>query len=347
MENKTYDVIIIGSGPAGLTAAIYTTRANLKTLVIAGGKWGGQLMLTTEVDNFPGFPEGIQGPELMQNMRKQAERFGTEFIDENFDEGDFSPLRQGSEGQAKKPFKAKVGDKTYEAKSIIIATGADTKWLGVPGEQEKIGKGVSSCAPCDAFFFKNKNVIVVGGGDSAMEEALVLSKFATNVILVHRKDTFRASQIMQDKVKNTKNIHQFLNAEVLEILGEQKVEKVKVKVHPSDISLPSKTKEEIEKITPEILGFKVLEKDETSITGEITIDGVFVAIGHIPNSMKFKGIDVDQKGYIKVGEHYKTNIDGVFVSGDVHDYHYRQAITAAGFGCAAALEVDHYIRGLD
>src|SRR5664280_1474138 len=192
-----YDVMIIGSGPAGLTAAIYTTRAELKTLVISGVKWGGQLMLTTEVENFPGFPEGIQGPELMQNMRKQAERFGTEFVDDDFTTADFSS----------KSFKVSVGDKTYEAKSVIIATGADTKWLGVPGEQEKIGRGVSSCAPCDAAFFRNKNVIVVGGGDSAMEEAMVLSKFATNVIIVHRRDSFRASEIMQQRVKDTKNIH--------------------------------------------------------------------------------------------------------------------------------------------
>jgi thioredoxin reductase (NADPH) len=188
MEN-IYDVIIIGSGPAGLTAAIYTTRADLKTLVIAGGKWGGQLMLTTLVENFPGFPEGIQGPELMANMRKQAEKFGTEFLDEDFVSADF----------ANRPFKVTASDKTFQAKSVIIATGADTKWLGVPGEAEKIGRGVSSCAPCDAVFFRNKNVIVVGGGDSAMEEALVLTKFASSVTLVHRKDSFRASEIMQKK----------------------------------------------------------------------------------------------------------------------------------------------------
>ena len=188
-----YDVIIIGSGPAGLTAAIYTTRADLKTLLVAGGKWGGQLQLTTLVENYPGFPDGIQGPDLMLAMRKQAEKFGTEFLDEDFVSGDFS----------KSPFKITVSGKVYEAKSVIIATGADTKWLEVPGEKEKIGRGVSSCAPCDAVFFRNKNVIVVGGGDSAMEEALVLTKFATSVTLIHRKDSFRASAIMQNKGKNT------------------------------------------------------------------------------------------------------------------------------------------------
>lgn len=302
-----YDVIIIGSGPAGLTAAIYATRANLKTLLIAGGKWGGQLMLTTVVDNYPGFPEGIQGPDLMMAMRKQAERFGTEFVDEDFEHGDFGT----------KPFKINVGGKTYQSKSVIIATGADTKWLDVSGEKEKIGRGVSSCAPCDAFFFKNKKVIVVGGGDSAMEEALVLANFATEITLVHRSESLRASQIMQDKVKNNPKIKIVLNTEVASILGESNVTGVELK------------------------------NNKTNETSKMDIDGVFVAIGHIPNSMKFKGIEADEKGYIKVDNHYRTNIDGVFVSGDVHDSHYKQAVTAAGFGCAAALEVDHYLRGLD
>src|SRR6266403_5432736 len=198
---EQYDVIILGSGPAGLTAAIYATRAGLKTLVIAGEKWGGQLQLTTDVENFPGFPEGIQGPDLMTNMRKQAERFGAEFVEEDFKEGDFG----------KAPFSVTAGDKTYAGKAVIIATGADTKWLDVPGEKERIGRGISSCAPCDAPFFRNKNVIVAGGGDSAMEEALVLSRFATNVFIVHRRDSFNASQVMQDTVFATKNIHQIYN----------------------------------------------------------------------------------------------------------------------------------------
>jgi thioredoxin reductase (NADPH) len=333
--DKIYDVIIIGSGPAGLTAAIYTTRADLKTLVISGVKWGGQLMLTTEVENFPGFPNGIQGPDLMANMRKQAERFGAEFVDDDFTTADFS----------NSPFKVSVGDKTYEAKSVIIATGADTKWLGVPGEKEKIGRGISSCAPCDAAFFRNKNVIVVGGGDSAMEEATVLSKFANNVIIVHRRDSFRASEIMIKRVMENPKIHEFFNAEITEVLGEMKVEKVKVKVKPSDRSLPSKSIEEIEKITPALLQFKVLEKDAESITGTITIDGVFVAIGHVPNTANFTGIDLDEEGFIKIHEHCLTNKEGVFVAGDVHDKDYKQAITAAGYGAAAALEVQKWLEG--
>lgn len=302
-----YDVIIIGSGPAGLTAAIYTTRANLKTLVIAGAKWGGQLMLTTIVDNYPGFPDGIQGPDLMAAMRKQAERFGTEFVDEDFEEGGFSS----------KPFKVTAGGKTYEGKSITIATGADTKWLGVPGEKEKIGKGVSSCAPCDAFFFKNKKVIVVGGGDSAMEEALVLANFATDATVVHRSETLRASAIMQKKAMENPKIKFLFNTEVSKILGDDKVTGVELKNNK----------------TGEVL--------------KIDLDGIFVAIGHIPNTSVFRGIEMDQKGYIRVHDHTRTNIDGVFVAGDVHDSHYRQAVTAAGFGCMAALETDHFLRGLE
>ena len=299
-----YDVIIIGSGPAGLTAAIYTTRADLKTLVIAGGKWGGQLMLTTLVENFPGFPEGIQGPELMANMRKQAEHFGAEFVDEDFVMGDFSV----------KPFKITASDKTYEGKSVIIATGADTKWLDVKGEKEKIGRGVSSCAPCDAVFFRNKNVIVVGGGDSAMEEALVLTKFATSVTLVHRKDSFKASEIMQKRVRENPKIKILFNSEVIEILGEANVTGVKIK------------------------------NNKTNEASELPIDGVFVAIGHIPNTSKFKDIELDEAGFVKVHEHFLTNKDGVFTAGDVHDSHYKQAITAAGYGSAAALEVQKWLE---
>lgn len=302
-----YDVIIIGSGPAGLTAAIYTTRADLKTLVIAGVKWGGQLMLTTEVENFPGFPEGIQGPDLMTNMRKQAEKFGAEFVDDDFTSADFNPPAGGL-------FKVSVGEKTYEAKSVIIATGADTKWLGVPGEKEKIGRGVSSCAPCDAPFFRNKNVIVVGGGDSAMEEALVLTKFATAVTLVHRKDTFRASEIMQKRVKENPKINIVYNAEVTEVFGEGKVEKVKIK------------------------------NNKTEEISEMPIEGVFVAIGHIPNTSKFKDIELDEAGFVKVREHFLTNKEGVFAAGDVHDAHYKQAVTAAGYGCAAALEAQKWLE---
>lgn len=298
-----YDVIIIGSGPAGLTAAIYTTRANLKTLVIAGEKWGGQLMLTTLVENFPGFPEGIQGPDLMANMRKQAEHHGAEIVDVNFTQADFT----------KKPFSLQVGDKTYESKAVIIATGADTKWLDVTGEKEKIGRGVSSCAPCDAPFFREKDVIVAGGGDSAMEEALVLTKFAKNVTIVHRRDQFRASEIMIQKVKVNPKIKIMFNTEIMEILGDSVVSGVKIK---------DNVKQEVT---------------------EMVAQGVFVAIGHIPNSGVFNGIETNDLGFINIQRHTKTNIDGVFVAGDVHDNEYKQAVTAAGFGTQAALEVEKWL----
>lgn len=303
-----YDVLIIGSGPAGLTAAIYTTRASLKTVIIAGPKWGGQLQLTTLVENYPGFPQGIQGPDLMAAMRKQAEHHGAEIIEREFSEGNLT--------KAGGPFKVRAEDQEFEGKSVIIATGADTKWLGVPGEQEKIGRGVSSCAPCDAPFFRNKNVIVIGGGDSAMEEALVLTKFAQSVTLVHRKDSFRASEIMQKRVKENPKIKVVLNTEIKEILGDQKVTGVK------------------------------FFNNKTNKESEIATDGVFVAIGHIPNSAKFKGIDVDEKGFIKVYDHSKTNVEGVFVAGDVHDAHYKQAVTAAGFGCIAALDAEKWLAGM-
>lgn len=293
-----YDVIIIGSGPAGLTAAIYTTRANLKTLIIAGYKWGGQLMLTTLVENFPGFAEGIQGPDLMANMRKQAEHHGAEVKEVDFQEADFS----------KSPFSVKADGKTYEGKTVIIATGADTKWLGVTGEQEKIGRGISSCAPCDAPFYREKNVIVAGGGDSAMEEALVLSKYAKTVTLVHRRDKFRASFAMQEKARQNPKITFLFNTEILEVLGDQKVSGVKLK------------------------------NTSTNEVSEMPTDGIFVAIGHMPNTSVFKGITLDSHGYIVVHDHTRTNKEGVFVAGDVHDTKYKQAITAAGFGCAAALE---------
>jgi thioredoxin reductase (NADPH) len=299
-----YDVIIIGSGPAGLTAAIYTTRANLKTLIIAGSKWGGQLMLTTLVENFPGFPEGIQGPDLMMGMRKQAEHHGAEVIEKDFLEADFT----------KQPFQVKTADQTYETKSVIIATGADTKWLGAKGEQEKIGRGVSSCAPCDAPFFRGKDVIVVGGGDSAMEEAMVLSRSSKSVTIVHRRDAFKASQIMQDKVKATPKIAILFNTEIAEILGTEKVTGVRLK--------------------------NVTTNEEK----EMPVDGVFVAVGHTPNTSVFKGITIDEAGFIVIHDHYKTNVDGVFVAGDVHDGKYKQAITAAGFGCAAALELEKWLR---
>ncbi len=311
-----YDVIIIGSGPAGLTAAIYATRANLKTLVVAGANWGGQLMLTTLVENYPGFPEGIQGPDLMLNFRKQAEHFKADIIDVPFENGDFT----------RSPFTITAGGKEYQGKTVILASGADTMWLGLPNEQRLIGHGISSCAPCDAFFFKNKKVVVVGGGDSAMEEALVLTKFASAITVVHRRDAFRASKIMADRVLAHPKISVIWNSEVVDILGENNVTGVKLR---------SPGKNDIR---------------------EIPTDGIFVAIGHIPNSKAFPGIDVDEKGYIKKYTKpgpgiwkYKmaTNIDGVFVAGDVYDHQYKQAVTAAAYGCMAALEVERWLEEKD
>ena len=300
-----YDVIIIGSGPAGFTAAIYTTRANLKTLILGGLEWGGQLMLTTMVENYPGFPEGILGPDLMNLFRRQAEKFGAKVLNIDVKSADFS----------RSPFKVQANGETYEGRAVIIATGADTKWLDVPGEKEKIGRGVSTCAVCDAAFFKEKNVIVVGGGDTAMEDGIFLTNFAKSITIVHRRDEFRASHIMLERAKKNPKIKFIVNTEVKEIKGEQKVSSV------------------------------VLFNNKTNETSEMPIDGVFVAIGHVPNSKVFKGIDIDEKGYIKVKNHYKTNVEGVFVAGDIHDYHYKQAVTAAGFGSAAALEAERWLRG--
>ena len=334
MENQTiYDVIIIGSGPAGLTAGIYTSRGNRKTLLLAGRKWGGQLMLTTEVENFPGFPEPIMGPDLMKKMRDQAEKYGTEVIDANFTVGDFT----------KKPFEVITDDdKKYYSKSIIIATGADTRWLQIPGEQAHIGRGVSSCAPCDAAFYREKKVVVVGGGDSAMEEALVLTKFASEVYIIHRRDTFKASDVMQKKVFENEKIKVIWNTEPLEIEGEIKVERIKLKTVSEKIKIKEKGQDR--EATLEELGGKVVSNENSEIIWEFPVDGVFVAIGHIPNSMVFNGIETDLQGFIKQYENSKTNIEGVFVSGDVHDFHYMQAVTAAGYGCQAALDTEKYLQ---
>lgn len=310
MEEKIYDVAIIGSGPAGLTAAIYTTRGAASTVILAGERWGGQLMLTTKVDNFPGFPDGIEGPELMEAMKKQAQRFGANFVLSNVENINFSA----------QPLELTVDGKKVKAKSVIIATGAETLWLGVPNEQELIGRGISSCAPCDAPFFKDKQVAVVGGGDSAMEEALVLAKFATNVTLIHRRDVFRASAVMQKKVLESSKIKIMWNTEVKEVKGTGKLEKL------------------------------VLLNNKDNKTIELPMDGLFVAIGHSPSTELFKDkLELDEKGFVKKvpTEIYQTatSAGGVFVAGDVHDHHYKQAITAAGFGCMAALDVLRYIGG--
>lgn len=322
-EGQPFDVIIMGSGPAGLTSAIYTTRGALSTLVIGGAKWGGQLMLTTMVDNFPGFPKGIMGPELMQQMREQAERFGAVFVQEDVESVDFKS----------QPFTVSAGGQTYKGKSVIVSTGAEAKWIGLPNEQKLIGKGVSSCAPCDAPFFRGKNVIVVGGGDAAMEEALVLIKYASSITIVHRRDQFRASAAMQKKVLSNPNIKVIWNSEVVDVLGDEKVTGVKIK------------------------------NSQTNEVADMSIDGIFVAIGHTPATKLFAGeLELDEKGYIKIVQNDKyqftneegrvignmftttTSMDGVFVSGDVHDFHYRQAVTAAGFGCQAAMDAIKWLE---
>ena len=301
------DLAIIGSGPAGYTAGIYAGRANLKPVLFEGLESGGQLMLTTDVENYPGFDEGIMGPEMMQVFKKQAERFGTKILTETVNK-----IEKIEEG-----FKLTTSKDTYEFKSVIISSGASANWLGVKGEKELQGYGVSACATCDGFFFKDKNVIVVGGGDSAMEESLFLTKFAKKVTVVHRRDEFRASKIMQARVLNHEQIEVAWNKEVIEIKGDKQVSSVILK--------DSNSNEEEEK----------------------EIDGVFVAIGHTPNVEFLDGfVELDEKGYIKTGftSSTSTSMSGVFASGDVADSVYRQAVTAAGTGCQAAIDAERWLE---
>ncbi len=303
------NVVIIGSGPAGYTAALYTSRAALKPLLIEGYEVGGQLMLTSDVENYPGFPEGIMGPEMMPLFRKQAERFGTRFLTKNVTKVDFS----------KAPFKIYMDEEVVEARGVIIATGASAKWLGLESEKKLMAKGVSACATCDGAFFKGEKLIVVGGGDTAMEEANYLTRFASEVVVVHRRDTLRASKIMQDRAQNNPKISFIWNTGIDEILGENKVEGVR------------------------------LRNLETDKTEDMPCGGVFVAIGHQPNTGFLKGqINLDEQGYIKLAKlpTTATNIEGVFAAGDVHDKIYRQAVTAAGSGCQAAIDVERYLESL-
>lgn len=302
---QIHNTIIIGGGPAGLTAALYASRAELEPVVMAGIAPGGQLMLTTEVENFPGFPEGIQGPELMANMTKQVERFGTKMVYEDVLSVDFTA----------RPFTLKTANATYKAKTVIIATGAEANWLHLDNEQRLRGKGVSACATCDGFFFKDKDVVVIGGGDSAMEEANFLTKFASHVTLVHRSNEFRASKIMLKRAQDNEKIKFVTNVTVTDVLGEESVAGIKVK------------------------------DNETGEERDIVAQGYFAAIGHTPATKIFKeaGIETNEKGYIIPKEFTQTNIEGVFVAGDVHDHRYRQAITAAGEGCKAALDVEKFL----
>lgn len=303
--DELYDVIIAGSGPAGLTAAIYTARSNLKVLVIAGVEAGGQLIWTTDVEDFPGFPEGVQGPDLVGLFRKQAERLGAKFTDGDITELD---LKQ-------RPFTAKVGNKTFQGKSVIIATGASARWLGLESEQKLRGRGVSACAVCDGAFFKDKELALVGGGDSALREAIFLTKFATKVYVIHRRSELRAFKSLQDRARANEKIEFILNTEVKEVLGETRVEGVKLR--------SNKTNEE-----------KTLK-----------IEGLFVAIGHKPNTQFLKGqIETDKAGYLKLTGTSTTSIPGVFAAGDVHDFKYQQAVTAAGAGCMAAIEVEDFLE---
>lgn len=303
------NVIILGSGAAGYTAAIYTARAGLQPLLIDGPQIGGQLTITSDVENFPGFPKGVQGPVLMNEMRAQAEKFETEFVSGMVTKVDLS----------NKPYKVYADNNVYETETLIIATGASARWLGLESEKKLYGKGVSACATCDGFFFRNKVVAVVGGGDTALEEAAFLTRFAKEVFIIHRRDEFRGSKYMQEQAQKNPKISFVLNSVVEEILD------------------PAKNS---------VTGIR-LKDVKTGVVTEHACDGVFIAIGHSPNSDPFKGIiDTDANGYIKTTPgRTTTNIDGVFAAGDVADAYYRQAITAAGTGCMAAIEVERYLAG--
>lgn len=306
-QHKVENLIIIGSGPAGLTAAIYSARANLMPLMIEGEEAGGQLMITTEVENYPGFEHGVTGPDLISVMRKQAAKFGTRFITRNVTAVDFS----------KRPFKVTVGKDTHYAKALIISTGASAQYLGLPSEKQYANRGVSACATCDGAFFKNVEVAVVGGGDTAMEEANFLTRFASKVHVIHRRDQFRASKIMQERTLKNPKVSVLWNKQVDEILGDGK----------------------------SVTGIR-LKDTVNGETREMALSGVFIAIGHKPNTKLFEGVlDMDSNGYLKTrpGTSF-TNVDGVFAAGDVQDHVYRQAITAAGTGCMAAIDCERWLE---
>ena len=300
----THDVIIIGAGPAGYTAGIYCSRARHDTILISGLLPGGQLMNTTDVENYPGFDEGIMGPDLMQIMRKQTENMGTKIIDDVVTNVDFS----------QNPFKVSTASTNFEAKTVIVCTGATPRKIGIDGEQTFAGKGVSYCATCDGAFFRDQELAVVGGGDSCMEEATFLTKFASKVHIIHRRDEFRASKIMQERALDNEKITVHWNSTVSDIKGDQKVQQV------------------------------ILKDTKTGEETSVDMAGVFVAIGHEPNTELFKDqLELDENGYIVLNKNTQTSVDGVFSAGDVHDHRYRQAVTAAGYGCMAAIDVDKYL----